>query len=81
MRHFREQCEDPQALANDFMRPFTFESGNEAVMTMIPLQSANVGSVPFERGPLLGEQTEEILRDARYSKEEIDAFYQDHIVK
>jgi crotonobetainyl-CoA:carnitine CoA-transferase CaiB-like acyl-CoA transferase len=81
MRHFREQYKDPQALANDFMRPFTFESGNEAVMTMTPIKSANVGRVAFERGPLLGEDTDEILHTLHYSDEEIGRLKQEKVVK
>lgn len=71
LRHFRELSKDPQALANDNVREITFESGNKAVLPMTPIKSGNIGQMPYRRGPLMGEHTDELMRGMGYSDEEI----------
>lgn len=71
LRHIKELANDPQGVANQYVRPFTFESGNSYMMPTPPVRSANIGEMPVSRGPLAGEHTDEILRSAGYSDEEI----------
>lgn len=71
LRHFRELSTDAQAIANDYVREITFESGNKAVLPMTPVKSGNIGKMPFGRGPLMGEHTDELMEQAGYSREEI----------
>lgn len=81
MRHFRELPTDEQALANDHVREITFESGNKAVLAMTPLKSRNIGQMPYKRGPLMGEHTDEIMRSIGYSEEEIKKFKESGAIK
>lgn len=81
MGHYKDLHTDPQVLENDFMRPFTFESGQTTVMPMTPLKSRNVGKVDFVRGPLYGEHTREVLAEAGYTEEEIGKFYETRVVE
>lgn len=73
LRHIKELAHDPQGVANQYVRPFTFESGAEFMMPTPPVRSANIGEMPISRGPLAGEHTDEVLRSAGLSDEEIAA--------
>jgi len=73
LRHYRELADDPQALANDYIREFVFDNGNRFMMPMTPIHSRNIGRVRAERGPLPGEHTDMLMREAGYSDEEIAA--------
>lgn len=80
-KHYNDTYTDPQALENDYMREVTFESGNSAVLPMIPIKSRNCGKIEFKRGPLLGEHTVEVLKGFGYSDEQIDELKTDKVVK
>ena len=71
LRHIKELASDPQGIANGYVRPFTFESGNSYMMPTPPLRSGNIGEMPISRGPLLGENTDEVLKSAGLTDEEL----------
>lgn len=71
LRHYKELTGDEQAIANKYVRPVTFDSGETAMMPMTPIRSYNIGDIPYSRGPLMGEHTDEIMKDIGYSEEEI----------
>lgn len=71
MAHYREKEHDEQALVNDYLRRFKFDNGAEISMPVNSVKSTNIGHYPLNRGPLLGEHTEEILSQIGYDQDRI----------
>lgn len=80
VRHYADLLEDPQALANDYMRKVACESGHVCDMFMSPLKSENIGRYEFKRAPHMGEDTDAVLAELGYTGEEISKFKEDGIV-
>jgi crotonobetainyl-CoA:carnitine CoA-transferase CaiB-like acyl-CoA transferase len=72
LRHLKDVVKDEQAWANDYLYNFTFPNGEQAVMPSTPIQSVEMGDLPRERGPFLGEHTKEIMEELGYSAEQIE---------
>lgn len=81
LRDFYEIGSDPQAIANGYVREVTWGDGSKFNMAMPPLRSRNIGEMPYTRGPWMGEHTCQILADAGYSEDEIQAFIANGTVK
>ncbi|MCI6887189.1 MAG: CoA transferase [Lachnospiraceae bacterium] len=81
LRHYREISQDPQAEANQYIRAFTFENGNQYMMPMTPIRSRNIGDMPCGRGPHMGEHTDQILKENGYADAEIAALKNDGAVR
>jgi len=64
---------DPQALANDFVYKMEYPNGKSAMLVRSCLRSDETGLPPFERGPMLGEHTDSILKELGYTGEQIQA--------
>jgi len=71
MPHFKDVITDEQALANNMVHDFTFANGAKVVLPHTPLKFAGSGELPYERGPLLGEHTREVLSELGYSANQI----------
>lgn len=71
LRHIKELATDPQTIANGYVRPYTYETGKQYMMPTPPLRSGNIGEMPISRGPLLGENTDEILKSIDLTDEEV----------
>lgn len=71
LRHIKELKDDPQNVANGYVRPFTFASGTDFMMPTPPVRSANIGEMPLDAAPLAGADTDEILQSIGYSASEI----------
>ena len=71
LRHAKEVHNDPQALANDNVRPFTFKSGRTINMPVPPVKVGDAGLTPYEAAPLLGEHSVSIVKALGYSDEEV----------
>lgn len=81
LRHIKELAQDPQGVANQYVRPFTFDNGNTFMMPTPPVRSANVGEMPISRGPLAGEHTDEVLRSVGFTEEELAALKADGAIR
>jgi crotonobetainyl-CoA:carnitine CoA-transferase CaiB-like acyl-CoA transferase len=74
LRHFTDILTDEQAWANNYLTNYPFANGEKAILACTPIQSEAAGPLPYEKGPLLGEHTKEVLADLGYSAGEIEEF-------
>ncbi len=81
LRHFKEMHTDPQALANGYFVPFTYESGRSFQMPCPPIRYRNAELAPVERGGHVGEHTEEVLREIGYSEEKLEQLRWEKVIK
>lgn len=63
---------DPQALENHFLNRFAYENGREAYICMPPFKMDSVDDSIGGRGPYMGENTVEILREYGFEQKEIE---------
>lgn len=68
---------DEQARVNRFINPFTYEDGVETYFSMPPFKMDSVDDTIRGRGPYLGEQTEDILREHGFDEETIRSMIAD----
>lgn len=50
-----------------------YETGNKRTMVRTPVVFEETPEAPYNRGPYLGEQTEEILKNLGYTDEQVAA--------
>lgn len=67
---WEEVLEDKQAWANDVFYSMDYPSGEKAVVRP-PVDFTEMGLPEYNKGPLLGEHSEGILRNLGYSEEQI----------
>jgi len=73
--------EDEQALANDYLRPFTFRNGKTINIATPPFQVSSLGEYEIRPAPLIGEHTDEVLREIGYSEAELADLKERRVVK
>lgn len=66
-----EILKDEQAWANDYLHEIHYATGNVRTLITLPVKFDSIGKAEYTRGPLIGENTVEILKDLNYSAEEI----------
>lgn len=64
--------EDEQALVNHFVNEFAYEDETRAFLCMPPFKMDSVDDSARGRGPYLGEQTSEILRECGFEDAQIE---------
>lgn len=64
---------DEQAWASDALAKVTFPNGAERTMVRTPVIFSETGLSSYERASFLGEDTEAVLAQLGYSKEQVDA--------
>lgn len=69
-----EILEDQQAWSNECFYKMKYENGNERTLVRLPVKFEEMGVPEYKRGPLIGEQGKEILRDLGYTEEQIQGF-------
>ena len=64
---------DEQAWASDALAKVTFPNGAERTMVRTPVLFSETGLSSYDRASFLGEDTEAVLAQLGYSKEQVDA--------
>lgn len=70
--HMRELPTDKQALDNHYFVPVHFRNGNTCLLPHTPVQFSKNEAIEHRLGPLLGENTKEILEELGYTPEEVE---------
>lgn len=73
VQHIHETCNDPQALANNYIRKFTYSDGTDAIASGSPATFASFDDGAEEvrySGPI-GRDNDEVLSEYGYSAENI----------
>ena len=81
MTHMNEVSKDPQAIENHFVQEYSFRNGRSCMMPCPPIRLASQPDPLAESAPLAGEDTRQVLLQAGYSEEEIEAFIRSGAVK
>lgn len=70
-QNWDELLVDKQAWGSDCFYEMEYPNGAKRTLVRPPMMFEECGLPPYERGPYLGEHTEEVLREAGYSDEQI----------
>lgn len=74
---WQEILVDEQAWANNCFYKMKYDNGNERTLVRLPVKFQEMGNSDYQRGPLIGEHGEEILREIGYSEDKIKSFKDD----
>ncbi|MDD9146939.1 MULTISPECIES: CaiB/BaiF CoA transferase family protein [unclassified Sporolactobacillus] len=75
-----EILEDEEAWANDCLRKVKYPTGGEATLITSPVRFKSISSPPMNLSKPLGYHTREVLKDAGYSDERIEAMEKDNVL-
>ena len=64
--------QDPQAEANNCFYDMTYDNGNTRRLVRPPVRFQNMGNADYKRGPLIGEQGVEVLKELGYDDAKIN---------
>ncbi len=70
-KNWEEILEDPQAWENDCFHTMKYENGNERTLVRLPVRFREMGTPSYNRGPLIGEQGPEVLKELGYTDEQV----------
>ena len=79
--HCSDVSTDEQAWANDFLEEVEFPSGNKDVVPRSPLHMESIGELKTHPVPPCGGDTESVLEEMGYLKEEIEKFKANGVAK
>lgn len=68
---WEELLVDEQAWANDYFYSMKYDNGNTRTLVRPPVMFEEAGLSKYDRGPLLGENSKDILKDLNYTDEQI----------
>ncbi len=68
---WEEILEDKQAWANECFYSMTYPNGNTRTLVRTPVKFQEMGTPEYKRGPLIGEQGAEILKEIGYTDAQI----------
>lgn len=71
LAHFKDISGDEQARENHFVEEVTFRSGEKAWLPRPCMISDNVGLPEYKLGPIMGQDSDEIIASLGYSEEEL----------
>jgi len=73
MNHFNEVVNEEQAIVNGYVEKLTYENGDSIMMPTSPFIMDSLGTVETKTMSKVGTDTEAVLLELGYSKEQIDA--------
>ena len=59
-------------LANNCFYDMTYENGNTRRLVRLPVKFTEMGVPDYKRGPLIGENGREVLKEIGYSDSDVD---------
>lgn len=68
---WEEILEDEQAWANDYLYNMKYDNGNTRALVRLPFTFEEMGLPAYEKGPSIGGDSIEVLKELGYSDEEI----------
>lgn len=80
MQHYHDVSEDEQALANGYIQTVKYPSGKEYKIASSPIEMDSVGELHTEPTKKIGVDTEAVLENFGYTKEEIESLRKDGII-
>lgn len=80
LNHFKDVVHSEQAWVNNFLTKAKFPNGNECVMPCPPIRLKSVGAAGYKRGPFLGENTADVLKEIGLNEEEIESLEKENVI-
>ncbi|AQS04691.1 CaiB/BaiF CoA transferase family protein [Clostridium beijerinckii] len=74
---WEEILEDKQAWANECFYSMKYDNGNTRTLVRPPVNFAEMGEPDYVRGPMIGEQGKEVLKEIGYTDEQINKLIED----
>lgn len=71
---------DEQAWANDCFYKMTYDNDAERTLVRLPVKFQEMGTPEYKRGPLIGEQSEDVMKELGYSDEQIAEFKENGVI-
>lgn len=72
--HLKDLATDEQAIANEFVQDVEFPSGKKVAMPTVPIEfSAYDTKSKYEKTGEIGRDTEAVLGEVGYTKEQVEA--------
>ncbi len=71
INHMSDTIRDEQALKNNYIYKYKNRDGSEDLMVSTPVKFGREDEIAHKNAPLIGEHTEQVMRECGYSDEEI----------
>jgi len=75
-----EILKDEQAWENDYLFELHYPTGNVRTHVTLPVKFDSIGKQEYSKGPLVGENSIEILKSMGYSEEEIHQLAEEKVI-
>ena len=73
LAHYKDMEHSQQAWENEYIHEVTCPNGGKSILVRPAMRSDRMGIPTWKRGPMLGEHTEEVLKEIGYTDEQIKA--------
>lgn len=80
IQHIKDVVTDEQAIANNYIYEHTSKDGNKTMLAATPIKFGNIEVNMTCDAPLIGEHSDEILRELGYSDSDIEGLIEAGIV-
>ncbi len=77
---WEEMLVDPQAWDNECYHKMTYDNGVERTLVRLPIRFEEMGTPEYNRGPMIGEQSEEVMKELGYGEDKIAEFKEKGII-